>query len=227
MCANRLECEQLTEVAFDGTFEMSGVEADIGERVGAGFDGVDGVGGAADGGQGVRRRAGGRRLGHLFIDEVGFKLHGAEEFPLRGGHVKDAEVFGEAEGRVSAMEFGEEGIEGGAGLAFDEGGSGGESVTDAGDDNHHPLEAQSENRLRAAARARGVSTEDLVLEAVENVLKECPVLPSGDESRSFPPCRRTRSLRGLLAKYGPAPSEEEIDAKRRETLRNFPWDDKD
>jgi hypothetical protein len=35
----------------------------------------------------------------------------------------------------------------------------------------------------------------------------------------------TRSLRGLLAKYGPAPSAEEIDQNRAEMLANFPRND--
>jgi hypothetical protein len=35
----------------------------------------------------------------------------------------------------------------------------------------------------------------------------------------------TRSLRGLLAKYGPAPSTEEIDQNRAEMFANFPRSD--
>ena len=35
----------------------------------------------------------------------------------------------------------------------------------------------------------------------------------------------TRSLRGLLAKYGPAPSAEEIDRNRAEMFANFPRSD--
>ena len=34
-----------------------------------------------------------------------------------------------------------------------------------------------------------------------------------------------RSLRGLLAKYGPAPSAEEIDQNRAEMFANFPPSD--
>jgi hypothetical protein len=40
-------------------------------------------------------------------------------------------------------------------------------------------------------------------------------------------CRKepTRSLRGLLAKYGPAPSADEIDQNRAEMFANFPRTD--
>ena len=81
-----------------------------------------------------------------------------------------------------------------------------------------PLEPQEEARLLAAARARGLSTAALVREALERILEETPHKTSlGKEP--------TRSLRGLLAKYGPAPSAEEIDQNRAELFANFPRSD--
>ena len=81
-----------------------------------------------------------------------------------------------------------------------------------------PLQPQDEARLMAAARARGISAATLVLEAVDRILEETPGEPS---SRQEP----TLSLRGLLAKYGPAPSAEEIDQNRAEMFANFPRSD--
>ena len=81
-----------------------------------------------------------------------------------------------------------------------------------------PLEPQEEARLTAAARARGLSTAALVRQAVERILEET----SGTTSSAKEP---TRSLRGLLAKYGPAPSAEEIDQNRAEMFANFPRSD--
>jgi hypothetical protein len=39
------------------------------------------------------------------------------------------------------------------------------------------------------------------------------------------PRKPLKSGRGMFAKYGPAPSAEEIDENRREMFRNFPRDD--
>lgn len=75
------------------------------------------------------------------------------------------------------------------------------------------LEPQEEARLIAAANAKGLSADALVREALEGILRD-----AGDVSRREP----TRSLRGLLAKYGPAPSAEEIDQSRAEMFANFP-----
>jgi len=81
-----------------------------------------------------------------------------------------------------------------------------------------PLDPQDEARLLALARARGVSTAALVHEAVERILEQNPdAWSSGREP--------TRSLRGLLAKYGRAPSAEEIDQNRAEMFTNFPRTD--
>ena len=81
-----------------------------------------------------------------------------------------------------------------------------------------PLQPQEEARLIAAARARGLSADALVREALAGILTE----PAGDASSPNEP---TRSLRGLLAKYGPAPSAEEIDRNRAEMFANFPRSD--
>jgi hypothetical protein len=80
-----------------------------------------------------------------------------------------------------------------------------------------PLEPQEEAKLVAAARARGVSLDALVREALGRIFAEAPVEASGKEP--------TRSLRGILAKYGPAPSAEEIDHNRAEMFANFPRSD--
>jgi hypothetical protein len=44
-------------------------------------------------------------------------------------------------------------------------------------------------------------------------------------SEPISPKEPTHSLRGLLAKYGPAPSAEEIDQNRGEMFANFPRSD--
>ncbi len=80
-----------------------------------------------------------------------------------------------------------------------------------------PLDPQEEARLIAAAKAKGLSPDALVREAVDRILAEAPNLSPTKEP--------TRSLRGLLAKYGPAPSAEEIDQNRAEMLANFPRSD--
>jgi hypothetical protein len=76
------------------------------------------------------------------------------------------------------------------------------------------LEPQKQARLIALAQAKGLSTDDLVREAIDKILAEAP--------ETMPPKEPTRSLRGLLAKYGPAPSAEEIDRNRAEMLEKFP-----
>ena len=80
-----------------------------------------------------------------------------------------------------------------------------------------PLEPQKRAKLIALAQAKGLSTDDLVLQAIDKMLAE--------EAETTSPKRPTRSLRGLLAKYGPAPSAEEIDQNRAEMFANFPRSD--
>lgn len=79
-----------------------------------------------------------------------------------------------------------------------------------------PLEPQGEARLVALAQEKGVTADTLVREAIDKILADAPGAP-----RKEP----TRSLRGLLAKYGPAPSAEEIDRSRTEMFANFPRND--
>jgi hypothetical protein len=78
------------------------------------------------------------------------------------------------------------------------------------------LPPQEEARLIALARAKGLSMDVLVREALNKILAEAP-----DVSPKEP----TRSLRGLFAKYGSAPSAEDIDQNRAEMFANFPRSD--
>jgi hypothetical protein len=80
-----------------------------------------------------------------------------------------------------------------------------------------PLEPQKQAKLIALAHAKGLSADDLVREAIDKILAEAPEMISLKEP--------TRSLRGLLAKYGPAPSAEEIDQNRAEMFADFPRSD--
>jgi len=77
-----------------------------------------------------------------------------------------------------------------------------------------PLEPQTEAKLIALAQERGVTADDLVREAINRIVAEAPGTPSAREPLV--------SLRGLLAKYGPAPSAEEIDQNRAEMFADFP-----
>jgi hypothetical protein len=79
-----------------------------------------------------------------------------------------------------------------------------------------PLQPQVEAKLIAIAQAKGLSTDALVREALEKILADAP-----DVSPKKEP---TRSSRGILAKYGPAPSAEEIDQNRAEMFANFARD---
>jgi hypothetical protein len=80
-----------------------------------------------------------------------------------------------------------------------------------------PLQPQEEAKLAAAARAKGLSTEALIREAVDEIIAGGP--------HASPKKEPTLSARGLLAKYGPAPSAEEIDRNRAEMLADFPHAD--
>ena len=80
-----------------------------------------------------------------------------------------------------------------------------------------PLESQEEAKLVALARERGISADQLVREAVNKILAGAPEPLARKEP--------TRSLRGLLAKYGTAPSAEEIGENRAEMFANFPRSD--
>ena len=81
-----------------------------------------------------------------------------------------------------------------------------------------PLHPKEEAKLLAAAHARGVSASEFVRKALAGILEGTP----SDTAGAIEP---TRSLRGLLANYGPAPSAEEIDQNRAEMFANFPRSD--
>jgi hypothetical protein len=80
-----------------------------------------------------------------------------------------------------------------------------------------PLEPQKQARLIAVAESKGMTADELVRQAIEKIIAEAPE----EAARKEP----TISLRGLLAKYGPAPSAEEIDQNRAEMFANFPRTD--
>jgi acetyl-CoA carboxylase alpha subunit len=76
------------------------------------------------------------------------------------------------------------------------------------------LEPQGEAKLVAVAQSKGITADELVSQAIDKIIAEAPETAA----RKQP----TVSLRGLLAKYGPAPSAEEIDQNRAEMFANFP-----
>jgi hypothetical protein len=76
-----------------------------------------------------------------------------------------------------------------------------------------PLQPQEEARLVALAQARGLSPSALVREALDGILQGEPIV-----------AKSKKSAYGLLAKYGPGPSEEEIDQNRLEMFRGFAKD---
>lgn len=67
--------------------------------------------------------------------------------------------------------------------------------------------------LKVQANAHGVSPDGYVREVLERVLA------SSFEKQS--PCVPFKTGRGTFAKYGQAPSAEEIDANRADMFRNF------
>jgi hypothetical protein len=68
----------------------------------------------------------------------------------------------------------------------------------------------------AIAQSKGLSPDALVREVVEKILANAPDVPPKKEP--------TLSSRGILAKYGLAPSAEEIDQNRAEMFANFARD---
>ena len=79
-----------------------------------------------------------------------------------------------------------------------------------------PLQPQEAAKLVALAQAKGLSPDALVRQALDGILAQAPEVSSKKEP--------TRSARGILAKYGPAPSAEEIDQNREEMFANFARD---
>ena len=80
-----------------------------------------------------------------------------------------------------------------------------------------PLEPQEEARVIALAQGKGLSMEALVRRALDKLLAE--TFEQGVQREP------SHSLRGRLAKHGPAPSAEEIDQNRAEMCANFPRTD--
>jgi hypothetical protein len=80
-----------------------------------------------------------------------------------------------------------------------------------------PLEPQKKAKLIAVAESKGLTADELVSQAIEKIIAEAPEATTHKEP--------TISLRGLLAKYGSAPSAEEIDQNRADMFRNFPRSD--
>jgi len=72
-----------------------------------------------------------------------------------------------------------------------------------------------EAALKAKAKAQGVSLAGFTRHVLEESVK--PAEGQGPKPK--------KSGYGLLAKYGPGPSEEEIDENRREMFRGFARDD--
>jgi len=77
-----------------------------------------------------------------------------------------------------------------------------------------PLEPNQEAKLLALARQRGVSADELVREAGDRMLNVTPERCATPKKSAF----------GLLERYGPGPTEEEIEQNRREMLRGFAKD---
>ncbi len=78
------------------------------------------------------------------------------------------------------------------------------------------LPANLDAALRAQALAKGISEAGFVRQVLEQVLT--PAVESETPGQPF------ETGYGMWAKYGPAPSAEEIDENRREMFRNFAQD---
>jgi hypothetical protein len=77
-----------------------------------------------------------------------------------------------------------------------------------------PLEPRKEAKLIALAQERGVTADELVRAAIDEIIGDVPDAGARKEP--------SLSLRGLLSKYGSAPSAEEIDQNRAEMFASFP-----
>jgi len=78
------------------------------------------------------------------------------------------------------------------------------------------LPDELEGALKAQAQAQGVSVASFTRSVLEEAL-----IPKGLECKPRPPLKTGR---GMWAKYGPAPSAEEIDENRRDMFRGFAED---
>lgn len=85
-----------------------------------------------------------------------------------------------------------------------------------------PLTESESAKLLAKAQAEGTTPESIVRRAIEPIID-----PEAGGSLEAPPHQPepTTSLFGILSKYGPAPTDAEIDENRREMFGGFGRDD--
>jgi hypothetical protein len=82
------------------------------------------------------------------------------------------------------------------------------------------LSEQNAAALEAQARAAHMPTERYLAKIVERALQLQHRPGASDQAEGQPPKPR-KSAWGLLAKYGPGLTEDEIDENRREMFRGF------
>ncbi len=82
------------------------------------------------------------------------------------------------------------------------------------------LSEQNAAALEAQARAAHMPPERYLTEIVERALHR-QQSSGAPEQMEGQPLKPRKSAYGLLAKYGPGPTEEEIDENRREMFRGF------
>ena len=78
------------------------------------------------------------------------------------------------------------------------------------------LSGELEAALKAQAQGQGVSADRFARRVIERALKS--TAEHEDSGQPF------ETGRGMLAKYGPAPSAEDIEANRAEMFRSFAQD---
>jgi hypothetical protein len=82
------------------------------------------------------------------------------------------------------------------------------------------LSEQNATVLQAQARAAHMPPESYLREIIERALQGRP-MPTADGQPEGQPLKPKKSAYGLLAGYGPGPTEEEIDENRREMFSGF------
>lgn len=80
-----------------------------------------------------------------------------------------------------------------------------------------PLEPQKEAKLIAVVESKGMTASELVSRMIDKIISDASEATARNEPMI--------SLRGLLDKYGSAPSTEEIDQDRAEIFRDYPRSD--
>jgi hypothetical protein len=84
------------------------------------------------------------------------------------------------------------------------------------------LSEQNAAALEAQALAAHMPPERYLRDIVARALQEYQHSPSGNQqTRGQGTVRSKKSAHGLLARYGPGPTEEEIDENRREMFSGF------